>query len=160
MPKAPMSIGAFASQGSFAAIRTRGVQGVPAYRVIPAEEVRDAERVRGWFTRTGAEGAVVMRLVDLSKETRPSVMVWQSGPYYNSMWSYYPYAWGAVIDLSPARTDVQVIVETLFFDVTGNRLLWAGTSETTNPAGAQALVKSIVDGAAEQMRKDGLIRKK
>jgi hypothetical protein len=54
---------------------------------------------------------------------------------------------------------VTAVVETLVFDVTGNRLLWAGTSETTNAKGAQELVKKLVKAAAEQMRKDGLIRK-
>ena len=36
MPSAPMSIGAFASQGSLAAIRTIGTQGVPEVAVIIA----------------------------------------------------------------------------------------------------------------------------
>src|ERR1700726_4059955 len=36
MPSAPMSIGAFASHGSLAAIRTKGTQGVPAVAVIMA----------------------------------------------------------------------------------------------------------------------------
>jgi hypothetical protein len=100
-----------------------------------------------------------MRLVDISKETRPTVVAWESAPYYGSLWGYYPYAWGATIDLSPNKTTVTAVVETLVFDVTGNRLLWAGTSETTNAKGAQELVKKLVKAAAEQMRKDGLIRK-
>jgi hypothetical protein len=36
MPSAPMSIGAFASHGSLAAIRASGMQGVPAVAVIIA----------------------------------------------------------------------------------------------------------------------------
>ena len=93
------------------------------------------------------------------QETRPTVVAWESAPYYGSLWGYYPYAWGATIDLSPNKTTVTAVVETLVFDVTGNRLLWAGTSETTNAKGAQELVKKLVKAAAEQMRKDGLIRK-
>jgi hypothetical protein len=142
------------------ALTARGVQGLAAYRVIPKEEIADPESAKSWFQRTGASGVAIMRLVDLSKETQPSVVVWQSAPYYSSLWSYYPYAWGASINIGPPRTDVRVIVETLFFDIEGNRLLWAGTSESTNPAGAQELVKGIVEGAADQMRKDGLIRRK
>src|SRR5262245_8235742 len=141
-------------------LTAKGVDGVAAYRVIPAEQVRDASTARGWFERAGAAGVVVMRLIDLTKETMPSVMVWQSGTYYGSFWSYYPYAWGATIDLTPARTDVTLVIETLVFDVPGNRLLWAGTSETTNPENAQALVKSLVNGAADRMKKDGLLRRK
>jgi hypothetical protein len=87
-------------------------------------------------------------------------MVWQSAPYYGSLWSYYPYVWGTTFDITPGRTDLKVVVETLVFDVGGNKLLWAGTSESTNPENAQALVKSIVNGAADQMKKDGFMRRK
>ena len=135
----------------------KGTVGVGAYRLIPAEEIRDPERAKAWFERTGVSGVVIMRLVNVATETTPSVVVWQSGYNYGSLWSYYPYAWGATFNISPERTDVTVVVETLVFDVEGNRLLWAGTSETTNPAGAQALVKSIVNGAADRMKKDGII---
>lgn len=140
-------------------LTARGVEGVAAYKVIPREEIRDADTARGWFERAGAAGVVIMRLVDLSKEKTPTVMVWQ-GANYGSLWSYYPYAWGTTISFSPSRTEVNVVVETLVFDIAENRLLWAGTSQTTNPANAQALVKSLVDGAAERMKKDGLLRKK
>jgi hypothetical protein len=141
---------------------SKGVQGLAAYKVIPREEIRDKDTVKGWFERAGAAGVVVLRLVDLSKETSPSVVAWQSMPYYGSFGAYYPYAWGATIDLTPAsaRTDVTVVVETLIFDVGRDKLLWAGTSESTNPKGAQALVKDIVDAAVEQMTKEGLIRKR
>ena len=140
---------------------SKGVQGVAAYKVIPREEIRDKDTVKGWFERAGAAGVVILRLVDLSKEKTPSVVVWQSG-YYDSLWSYYPYAWGTttVIDISPSRTDVTVAVETLIFDVASSKLLWAGTSESSNPKGAQALVKDIVDAAVDKMTKDGLIRKR
>lgn len=140
-------------------LTAKGVRGVPAYQMIPKEEVRDKDRAKAWFERTTTAGVVIMRLVDVNKETRPSVVAWQSAPYYGSLWGYYPYVWGATFDLSGNRTTVTVAVETLVFDVAGNRLLWAGTSETTNPKGAQALVKSLVNAAAEQMQKDGLIRK-
>jgi hypothetical protein len=143
-------------------LTANGVQGVAAYRLIPGEEVRDKDRAKAWFERTGVDGVVIMRLIDLTKEKVPTVIVWQGYDQYSSLWSYYPYAWGATyqISTSGSRTLTTVTVETLVFDVSANKLLWAGTSETTNPDGAQALVASIVDGVADQMRKDGLIRKK
>ncbi|GAA0002845.1 hypothetical protein BRDID11002_28460 [Bradyrhizobium diazoefficiens] len=73
MPKAPMSIGAFASHGSFAAIRTSGVHGVPVVAAIiacasvradrPVLEIDDdpVERARhdlhGLHARDGRDGA-------------------------------------------------------------------------------------------------------
>jgi hypothetical protein len=141
-------------------LTAKGAEGVAAYRLIPREEIRDKDTAKRWFEQSGAAAVVIIRLVDLSKETIPSSFVWQSGPSYGSLWSYYPYAWGSTFDLVPGRTDVKVVVEMMVFDIAGNRLLWAGTSESVNPKDAQALVKTIVDSAADQMKKDGLIRGK
>jgi hypothetical protein len=74
------------------------------------------------------------------------------------LWDYYPYAWGASFDLTPGRANVTIVIETIVFDIAGSRMLWAGTSETTNPKEAQAFVADLVDAAADEMRKDGLIR--
>lgn len=139
-------------------LTTRGVEGVAAYRLIPKEEVKDPEKAKAWFQRAGAAGVVLMRLIDLTKEKTPSAVVWQSATYYN-LWSYYPYSWGTVYEIVPSRTDVKVIVETLIFDVAAGHLVWAGTSESTNPKGVQTLVKDIVTAAGVEMRKDGLVRK-
>ena len=141
-------------------LTARGVEGVAAYRVIPGEEIRNPENAKRWFDKVGAAGVVIMRVVDLSKEKIPSAMVWAGASYYGSLWDYYPYAWGSAIAIGPGRTEIKVLVETLIFDIAGNKLVWAGTSETVNPKDAQATVKGIVTSAAEQMKKDGLIRKK
>jgi hypothetical protein len=141
-------------------LTARGAAGIAAYRVIPKEEIRDKDRAKHWFEQTGAAGVVMMRLVDLSKETTPSSFVWQSASYYGSLWSYYPYAWGSTFEIGPGQADIRVVVETIVFDIASNRPLWAGTSESVNPKDAQALVAAIVESAADRMRKDGLIRGK
>jgi hypothetical protein len=142
-------------------LNANGVNGMAAYRVIPLPETRDAERARDWFQKTGVAGVVVMRLVDVAKETTPTAVVWSSGAYYSSLWSYYPYAWTtSAVAIGPGRTDTTYVVETLVFDVGSNKLLWAGTSQSTNPDDAQKLVKDLVNEAAYRMKKDGLMRKK
>jgi len=141
-------------------LTARGVEGVAAYRMIPGEEIRNPENAKRWFEKSGAAGVVIMRVVDLSKEKIPTAVVWAGASYYGSLWDYYPYAWGAAIPIGSGRTEIKVLVETLIFDIAGNKLVWAGTSETVDPKDAQATVKGIVTSATEQMKKDGLIRKK
>jgi hypothetical protein len=141
-------------------LTARGVAGVAAYRVIPGEEIRNPENAKRWFEKAGAAGVVIMRVVDLSKEKIPTAVVWAGASYYGSLWDYYPYAWGSAVAIGPGRTETKVLVETLIFDIASNKLVWAGTSETVDPKDAQATVKGIVTSATEQMKKDGLIRKK
>lgn len=136
----------------------RGVEGVPAYRLIPKEEVKDPERAKGWFERSAVAAVVVLRLKDIARETTPPSVMWAS-PMYGSLWSYYPYGWGSSYTFVPGHDDLKIVVETLIFDVAGNRLLWAGTSQTTNPKNLQAFMKDLVKACGEEMRKQGLIQK-
>jgi len=139
----------------------KGVQGIAAYRLIPKEEIRNPAHAKDFVERAGGAGVVILRLVDLSKESEPSRVTWESAAYYDTLWAgYYPYMWGAYYEITPARTEVKLVVEMVIFDVASNKLIWGGTSETTNPKDAQSYIKSLVDGAVEQMQKDGLIRKK
>jgi hypothetical protein len=142
------------------ALTARGVEGIAAYRLIPKEEIHNPDSVKAWFQRAGAAALVAMRLVDVRKETTPSVTVWSSSSYYSSLWSYYPYAWTESYEVVSTRTDTTVEIETLLFDVASGHLLWAGASDTMNPKDAQAVVTDIVDAAADEMKKDGIIKGK
>ena len=55
-------------------------------------------------------------------------------PYYGSFYGYWGYGWGAVYDPGYLRTDTVVMVETLIYSVTQDKLVWAGHSKTTNPS--------------------------
>jgi hypothetical protein len=136
----------------------RGVKGVAAYRVIPTPELKDPQKAKGWFEKAGARGVVVMRLIDIRKEQDKAPVVWNSYPY-NSFWDYYPYSWSSTIIIVNAPDDTKVTVETVVYDLAHNRLLWSGTSESSNPKGARSLVEGIIDSTAEEMKKEGLIAK-
>ena len=133
--------------------------GIASYRIVPREELRDADKARGWYEKTGAEGVVAMRLVKADKRTTWSPSTW-SAPYYSSLWGYYGYGWGAVYDPGVVRTDEIIVVETLIFSVPQNKLLWAGVTESTNPKDAARVIKDIVTGTVKEMTKAGLIRRK
>jgi hypothetical protein len=136
----------------------RGLRGLAAYRVIPREELRDAQRAKGWFQGAKASGVVSMRLVDLSRESSPAAVVWSSTPY-TSFWDYYPYSWGNTFTIVPARNDTRIVIETLVYDLAGDRLIWAATSESSNAKSVRTLVEDIVDVTADEMRKRGLTRR-
>ena len=69
-------------------ISARGPTGVPAYRIIPKEELKKKDAAKGWFERAGIAGLVVLRPVDLETEKVYSSAVWASG-YYNYAWDYW-----------------------------------------------------------------------
>lgn len=139
-------------------LATRGVQTVQAFRLVPREELKDPEKARGWFERAGVDGVVAMRPVSAG-----TVRTWQpsswSAPYYGSLWGYWGYGWGSIYDPGYIREDQEVVVETLIFSVPKNALIWAGMSETTNPKDLSRFIHDVIDAAAKEMRKQGLLQK-
>ena len=139
-------------------LTARGVQAVPAYRMIPREELRDRDKAKGWFTRGEVVGVVAMRLVDSRKQDVYTPSTWTT-PYYGSFWNYYGYGWGSMYIPGTMREDTVVTVETLVFSVTKDKLLWAGVSEKTNPKTLQKLVADLVKESIKEMVKAGLVPK-
>lgn len=141
-------------------LTARGVQGIPAYNLIPPNESRDKEKAKALFAAAGITGVVAMRVVGKEQEITSSPGMGWGAPYYGSFWGggYYGYGWGAVYDPGYLRTDTIVSVETLVYDMKADKLLWAGRSRTTNPSKVNTLIKELVAGAADEMKKQGLVR--
>jgi hypothetical protein len=131
---------------------------VAAYRVVPREELTDAAKARGWFERASVDGVVVLRIVSADKERVESPVVWTT-PYYSSFWNYYGYGWTAVYAPVSVRENTIVVIETLVYSVPRDMLLWAGTSQTTNPAGAGKVVHDLTGAVVKEMKKQGLVGK-
>jgi len=139
-------------------LNARGVQGVAAYRMIPREELKDAEKAKGWVVRAKADGVVVMRVVSSDKKTeyRPSMWVTSS---YSTLWSYWGTGWTSVYVAGREETNRFVSVETLVYNVAKDQLVWAGVSEIKNPKSMQKEIASLVSEIVEEMKKNGLIPK-
>jgi hypothetical protein len=135
-----------------------GMQGTPAYRMIPREELTSPDRARPWFERAGIEGVVSLRPVSMDTRRTYTPVVW-SQPNYSTLWGYYGYGWTTVITPGGGmREDTTLVVETLVHSVPKNTLLWAGVSTTTNPKGAQKFITELVAATVKEMKEERLAR--
>jgi hypothetical protein len=137
-------------------LTTRGARGIAAFTLIGLDHpTLDYARAR--FKDAGIEGVVVMRLVahDQRVIVDPGGL---SGSVYGSFGSYYS-SYGLAVSYSTGsvQTDTEVTIETLIYSLSKDKLLWAGTSRTSNPAGLQQLVYEVADAVASQLVKQGLI---
>jgi len=137
-------------------LSARNVRGVAAYRIAPREELMNADRAKAWFERAGIQGVVALRPVSKDTEQTYSAVVWSSG-YYQSFWGYYGYGWESVAVAKPSGTTTTIVVETLVFDLTKDRLVWAGTSATRDPKHVQEFMKDLVNEAVDEMKKMKLV---
>lgn len=135
-----------------------GVQGVPSYRLVPREVLRDKTKVKEWFEQSGTTGLVVIRVVSADKEISYTPDLWVTS-MYASPWDYYAYGWSTAIGGINRREDLVVTIETLVYSVPMSKLLWAGVSEKTNPKDAQKVVKELVGAIVSEMRKADLVPK-
>ena len=139
-------------------ISARGPNGVPAYRIIPKEELKKKDAAKGWFERAGVQGLVVLRLVQTDIDKVYSSAVWVSG-YYGNAWDYWGYGWGAAYPLGKAKEQRTITVETLLYDLSNGAPIWAGVSRTTDPKDVQSYMKRLASDVVKQLEKEGLVRK-
>ena len=140
-------------------LNARGMQGVASYRMVPKEELQSADKARVWFEKAGVQGVVAFRVVNDQRRKTYVPSTWTS-TYYTSLWGYYGYGWGAVYDPGYTRDERIISLETLIFSVPKNALVWAGLSETENPKDGQKVVTEVVKEAVNEMRKQGLAKKR
>jgi hypothetical protein len=132
----------------------RGANGVAAYTLIGLEHP-NVDYALSRFKAAGVQGVVVMRMVGHEQH----VIVDEggfSGSAYTTFGSYYS-SYGMQISYSTGsvQTDTVVTIETLIYSLTKDKLLWAGTSRTSNPEGLQSLVTEVADAVAREVSQAG-----
>src|SRR5262249_20736114 len=137
----------------------RGAQGVPGYSVVSRAEIRDVEKAKARLATSGAAGIVAMWRVQREQARsgsgadnhgRPTAGVASSGD-----WTI---AWSGIYDPGTLRSDNVVSIETKVYSLEQGKLLWAGTSQATNPKKVDGLVKDLVGKVAAEMKKAGLMK--
>jgi hypothetical protein len=139
-------------------ISKRGAQGIPSYTLVSGQPPKEEEAAKKILRDADIEGAVMMRVISSDQQLSYSPgTAWYGAPYYGSFWGYWGYGWPMVYDPGYLRTDTVVMVETLVYSVTDDKLLWAGRSKSTNPSDVRKFVRELAGKAAKEMKKAGFI---
>jgi hypothetical protein len=136
----------------------RGAHGIPAYTLLGSDH-GNGDYARARLKEAGVDGVVVMRAVGKEQQVTytPAGASSTFGTYYGGFGSYYGYGWQTTFSTGSVRTDTVVAVETLIYSLKDDKLLWAGTSHTTNPDNLSELVTQVADAVAKQAARQGLI---
>jgi len=96
-----------------------------------------------------------MRFVGAGQKTHdPGVYI----PTYTGFWDYYSVAAPMMRDPGYIRMDRLLQMETQVFATKGDKLVWAGLSETKNPDSAKQLVADVARAVAADLKKQRLIQ--
>jgi len=133
--------------------------GVQSYLTLTPELMKDENS--GALDKVLRDGNIshilIMKLTDIEKET--SYVPGSTTGIYRGYGNYYAY--GAHYYSTPGyyTTDKNYTVETMVYEVAGNKLLWAGTTSTINPSNLKKTINELADVVTEQMKKDGFVTK-
>jgi hypothetical protein len=136
------------------------VEVVAGYTLIPDEAVQDEPSVRATIERAGFDGAVMIRITDVSVQDTwvPGRTVY-TPVYYRTFWGYYRYWTPVMYDPGFVQRDQSVQVETVVYSLQGDgEMVYAAVSSTLNPSSSRDLVERVASVVARDMREKRLIR--
>ena len=126
----------------------KNITAVPSYQYLQASDtVRSVVEER--LKKDGFDGVVVMRLADVDKSTS-----YVPGTTYGGWYGYR--GWYG----SPGyyQEDKTYYVETNFYSLQSNKLLWSGTTSSLNPSKLDNTIDQIIAALKEQLQKQGFIK--
>jgi len=132
-------------------------EAVASYTILQDSELDDKELAKSKIDGMGFDGAIVMRYAG-SEEAKKyeGNTEWDD---YNYFWGHYYPGFGAVYNAT-SNNDLTVYIETMFYSLKENKLIWAGITETKNPKNPAEVVGEIAEETAKYLQKQGLIAKK
>jgi hypothetical protein len=137
-------------------ITVHGGVGVPAYTLLPREAVHDKDMARLLLEQAQVEGIVAMRAVAWNTALLPNLGTYWGNSRFASFWGSAFWGWGGAHDgyLCP---DTLLIVETLVYSLSQNKLVWASQSQTTNPLKVGPVIHELSRKIGAEMEKQGLL---
>jgi len=157
-----------------------GAKGVAMYTLMADPAIGNEAAAKAAIEKAGVKGVVVMRPMGRKKTTETHTSY--SDPYYGGYWGgYYGYGWGSawaypgssrgalvagppvVYGSSPGATETYttttevVEVEVLVYSLKQNMLVWAGTSQSTEPSKVDEFVIQLTAATVKELGGQGLL---
>jgi Domain of unknown function (DUF4136) len=137
-------------------LRANGVQGVPSYQFLPEEGQVPESRLRNVVKQSGADAAIMTRLVSVDRRTQVSP------GYYNpyaglGFYHWYSAGWAGFYEPPRVYNYDVYTSETSLYDLNRDRLVWAGTVQTTDPGDIPKEIKNYVKTVIQVLRNKALV---
>ena len=139
-------------------IEARGkAKAIPSYSILQMNELDDKELVKSKISSMGFDGVILMRYAGSEDEKKyEQTEGWQNYDYFYGV--YCP-ACGAVYN-STTPNGVKVFIETMFFSLKEEKLIWSGITETKDPKNPAKVVGEIAEEVVKTLQKEGVMEKK
>jgi hypothetical protein len=139
-------------------LKAAGVDAVPSYVYISEDGQVDEGRLQAAVKQAGADAAIVTRLVQVEKKTQVTPGFYQPPPAVGfGFYGGYSAAWRGYYEPPRVYQYDVYISETSLYDMGKNRLVWAGTVETTAPHDINKEIERYVDTVIDALKSKNIL---
>jgi hypothetical protein len=134
--------------------------GVASYQYFTDKEITEekAQGLKDKLKADGFDGAIIMRLVEVEKETNYVPGSSSFPTYYGGFGPYYYNSWNSFYSPGYYTTDKIYHVETNVYSIAQDKLLWSGITSTTNPSKTDKMFNEVAEVVAAKMRSEGFLQ--
>jgi hypothetical protein len=126
--------------------------GVQSYTYLsPNDTVKNVVESR--LLKDGFDGIIVMRLKDVEKSTEYVQGSYYGGYGYRGFYGYGSYSPGYYTE------NKTFMVETNFYSLRDNKLIWSGTTSSLNPTSFNQTMDEIIYAIKSDLQKKGVLKK-
>ncbi len=138
-----------------------GARAVASYRVLPKLDEGSEASVKELVAKKHYDGVLVTSLVKVKSEMQhvkgESYLV-PDGYYPQGYYGYYTTSYTVVNEPGYNILQHTAVLETNFYDVESEQLVWSGRSETLRPQSAGKAIPSITSTISRELKKDGILK--
>jgi hypothetical protein len=123
---------------------------LPSYTLVSDSDLGNRDLVKRKIIESGADGAAVVRIIDARNEATyipGTYNYWNAGTGYGAYYNSGQYVINTIV-----RAEVSL------YSVPEGKLLWAGSSKTTDPENAKDFAMKVAHAAAAELKKQGLLQ--
>ena len=135
-------------------LKAHGVEAVASYTLVPIADLKNQKEVMAKIRETGADAALVTRLVDkktIERYVPGEVYTFPNYYYYWDPYFNYIYTPGYTVEEEYAYAETNV------YETSDEKLIWSARSRTLLSGKDQDLIRSFVGIMVRKLSADGVI---
>jgi hypothetical protein len=140
-----------------AQLRAAGIEAVPSYQVMPEGGQVPEERLLKAVKQTGADAAIMTRLLRVERKTQVTPGYYNPYPVHG-FYHWYSAGWDGFYEPPRVYNYDVYTSETSLYDLNQDRLVWAGTVQTTDPGDIRKEIKNYVKTVIEALKENNILR--
>ncbi len=132
------------------------------YTILSEADAGDKEKAIAKIKEGGYDAVVLLRALGGDGGVTREAGAAQP-TYYWTFYTYYGYwgsSWGVpyvAANTSYTKAQTYVTLETNIYDMTTDKLVWGGSTQTKNPDSARELVKDVTKAVRKDLKAKGLV---